>query len=455
MLPQIESFIERYPALQQARRIGVAVSGGADSVALLRLAAALASRYSWRLTVLHVNYGLRGDESQGDEHFVRQLAEELACPIEVLRVEPTATDENTLRRLRYDWFASLAFDALFTGHTLEDQAETVLFRLLRGAGPQGLAGILPHTEEGLYRPLLASSRQHLREWLRQNGFVWREDSSNALLHYSRNRIRWELMPLLQSHWNPSIESGLAQLAEVSRADEEWLATLSGPALDALSHREGPGLVLDGHALAATPLGLRRRLLRLAIARVKGDLSGITFPHIEAALALLHQSEGSGRIQAAGVDLMRSFDWLRVIRLEDAGNLDDRNFRLPFDPTLPLEIPASGGSLHPTLQKQCQYNEEVWNLDWTRLRQAIGSGGRLEVRNWRPGDSYLRAESGKLDKLKELFQIHRVPLWQRRSWPILVLGDNPVWSRQFGPAAEWAAKQDAEEVLHLAWLPTTY
>lgn len=455
MLNALEDFIHRYAVLQQARRIGVAVSGGADSVALLRLVASLAPRHGWQINVLHVNYGLRGEESQGDATFVRLLAEELSCPIEVLRVEPTATDENTLRRLRYDWFTSLSFDAVLTGHTLEDQAETVLFRLLRGTGPQGLAGILPHTEEGLYRPLLAVSRQHLREWLRQNGFVWREDSSNALLHYSRNRIRWELMPLLQSHWNPSIENGLAQLAEVSRADEEWLATLSGSALDALSHREGQGLVLDGRALAATPLGLRRRLLRLAIARVKGDLSGITFPHIEAALALLEQTEGSGRIQAAGVDLMRSFDWLRVIRLEDLGSLDDRNFRLPFDPTLPLEIPASGGSLHPTLQKQCQYNEEVCNLDWTRLQHAIGPEGRLEVRNWRPGDAYLRAESGKLDKLKELFQIHRVPLWQRRSWPILVLRDNPIWSRQFGPAAEWAAKDDANEVLLLRWLSDPY
>jgi tRNA(Ile)-lysidine synthase len=455
MLPALEDFLRRHPALAQARRLGVAVSGGADSVALLRLATTLAPRYGWQLSVLHVNYGLRGDESQGDENFVRLLAQELACPIEVLQTQPEATDENTLRRLRYDWFASLGLDAVLTGHTLEDQAETVLFRLLRGAGLQGMAGILPHTEEGLYRPLLGVSRQYLRDWLSLNGFVWREDSSNGILNYSRNRIRWELMPLLKTHWNPGIEGGLAQLASMAQAEEEWLSTLVPPALADLSHREGKALILDGLALAATPLALRRRLLRLAIARVKGDLSGITFPHIEAALALLEQSEGSGRIQVAGIDLMRSFDWLRVVRLEDAGNLDDRNFRLPFDPTLPLEIPASGGSLHPTLEKQCQYNEEVCNLDWTRLQDAIGPDGRLEVRNWRPGDAYLRAESGKLDKLKELFQIHRVPLWQRRSWPILVLRDHPIWARQFGPAAEWAAQQDAKEVLRLRWLADPY
>lgn len=455
MLPPIEEFIQRYPSLKEARRVGVAVSGGADSVALFRLLVPLASRYGWALTVLHVNYGLRGAESDGDENFVRLLAAQGACAVEVLQTQPMAADENTLRRLRYDWFASLGLDAIFTGHTLEDQAETVLFRILRGTGPQGLAGILPHTEERIYRPSLYISRQQLREWLRENGFAWREDSSNALLHYSRNRIRWELMPLLESQWNPCVETALAQMAELARADEEWLATLVSPALSALSHWEGKGFVLNGLALAEVPLGLRRRLLRQAICEVKGDLSGIGFAHIEAALELLAQSEGSGRIQAAGVDLMRSFDWLRIIRLEEAGNLDDRNFRFPFDPTFALEIPAASGSLIPTIEKGCQYNEEERNLDWTRLRKAIGDGGRLEVRNWRPGDSYLRAESGKLDKLKELFQIHRIPLWQRRSWPIVVLGDQMLWSRQFGPAADWAAKQNTAEVLRLHWLPSPH
>jgi len=177
MMVLVESFFEfvrRYPALAAAQRVGVAVSGGGDSVAL----ACLARECFSGLTLLHMNYGLRGVESDVDESFVRDLTLRLGCGVLVERVVPLGRAEDALRRLRYEWFSRCEVDAVLTGHTREDQVESVLFRLVRGTLPGGLAGISPVFDGRVYRPLLEAGWGEIRTWLESQGIGWREDSSN-------------------------------------------------------------------------------------------------------------------------------------------------------------------------------------------------------------------------------------------------------------------------------------
>ena len=223
--------------LDPAKRAGVAVSGGADSVCL-----ALLLRKWSEIAIVHVNHLLRAEESELDEEFVRALAKRFAVPIHVKRVDVRALGgnlEEEARRVRYEFFHELiaagAVDCVATGHTLSDQAETVLFRMMRGAHLAGLAGIHPVSPGPVIRPLLDISRADVEQYLRDAGEAWREDSSNRDLAYDRNRIRHILLPELKRDWNPEIERSLGQLATLAFDEErhwtDWIARHAHEHLD--------------------------------------------------------------------------------------------------------------------------------------------------------------------------------------------------------------------------------
>src|SRR5476651_686134 len=208
--------------------IGVAVSGGADSVCLLHALLELAPKWNLHLSVLHLNHQLRGDESRQDAEFVRDLAARLGLPFLIREADVAASSDNLeqaarLARLAFfhEVLAAGAVSRVALGHTRSDQAETVLFRFLRGSGTAGLAGIRPVTSQGIVRPLIEIERSQVTQFLRERGIPWREDSSNASLQFARNRIRRQLLPQLASAWNPAIVQTLAHTADWALAEEAW------------------------------------------------------------------------------------------------------------------------------------------------------------------------------------------------------------------------------------------
>ena len=446
MLRLLNDFIERNPRLREARRVGVAVSGGGDSVALARLAA----EAGLPILLLHMNYGLRGAESDGDEAFVIALGSELGCEMLVERVTPEGKSEDELRRLRYEWFATCSVDVILTGHTRDDQAETVLFRILRGTGPTGLVGIVESYGNRIFRPLLRMSREEVREWLVGGGHVWREDSSNDEVDYRRNWLRRVLLPQVREELNPQVDGALVGLAEIAGDEEAWLAGIVDEVFENLVSAEADWMVLDCAQLGKLPVALQRRMMRRIMERVKGNLQAIDFAHVEAALRLALDGEGNGRIQIPGLDLMRSFCWLRVIRMQSLLDRSPRNFRFLLEAPSSIMLPDGAGVVRSTLDTGNLYNESK-SLDWGKLCAAVDHESPLELRNWRPGDFYRRSGSAHPDKVKDLFQKYRVPLWRRRTWPIIVLRDSPVWVAEFGPAEEFAARSDAQTRLCLEWV----
>lgn len=408
----------------------VAVSGGADSVALLDILACL-TEFSLNLVVAHLNHSLRGAESDGDETFVRELAARYGLPCEVARAdvkELSRRDRLSLeeagRMARYAFLDEVAArrraGVIALGHHADDQSETVLMRLLRGAGTTGLAGIAPKAGGRLVRPLLGVTRSEIEAYLRSRGICYRDDSTNADTNFLRNRVRHELLPYLAT-FNPSVRDRLVATAEALAADEELLEQVTDAAF---ARHAAPGsmVALRVAGLAAEPVGVRMRLYRRAILLAKGDLARIGSRHLRAVDDLT----GSARPNASltlpdGVRVARNYETvsfglsperaaagLHEILLDGPGA-----YPLPGGGTLLIEeAPVPGGWDGAPPAVAC-FDAETAPFPWL-------------VRTFRAGDRIMPLGMSGRKKVKDLFIDEKVPLASRRRLPLLFCGERLIW-----------------------------
>lgn len=419
LLERVRATISRYSMIPLGSRVGVAVSGGPDSVALLSVLTTLAPEWELRLHVLHLNHCLRGAESDVDADFVAGLAARWGWPATVERVEawPPGNLEQNARRARLHFYRDsrdrLGLARVAVGHTRSDQAETVLLNLARGAGVSGLAGIHPVSDDGLVRPLIESTRAQVMEFLAERGLGWREDSTNRDPRFRRNLVRHTLVPLLERDLNPNIVETLASTAAIARDEDCYWRDTAATLLARTAEPHPRGLVIrpDG-----SPPALARHLVREAIRRVKGDLRRIEFQHVETVCAML-VGASQHRAVLPGVEALR-WDG-RVFLGRPSGAPVERRIHASMD------IPDLGVRL---LMSDSSYNTD----DWNRLR------GGLLLRPWRPGDCYRPTGCAKPTMLKDMFQRARIPLWDRAAWPIITESGEIVWASRFGSAVgrEW-------------------
>ena len=444
LVQRVAATIERHGMIRPGQRVGVAVSGGADSVCLLYVLAAL----RLELHVLHLDHNLRGEESRRDAEFVRELAERLGLTATIRQAKLSPGNlEQAGRQARLSFFREMmaagVVERVATGHTRSDQAETVLFRFLRGSGSAGLAGIRPVTSDGMVRPLIDIDRVEVEAFLRQRGIGWREDSTNASPRFARNQIRHSLLPQLAREWNPAIGETLAHTAAWAQGEEAyWEAELDRLSAGRLQEKEGAVLLsLAGNLAEAAA----RRLIRRAMERAKGDLRGIDFRHVEAVLAMARRPQGHGHVSVPGLEAVRSFEWIRLSTQAPAGS-----YRVAAPVPGSVRPPGAGVEISLELIEKpetsgvadCVYNNGMGCLDWQRVSSA------LEFRNWMPGDRYQPSGSSGTEKIKTLFRRARIPIWERRGWPVLWDGPEIVWARRFGPSAQTAANSSSTMVLQI-------
>jgi tRNA(Ile)-lysidine synthase len=419
--------------LRAGMRVAVGVSGGADSVALLRALAARAGELGIVVHAAHLHHGLRGAEADGDREFARALAAELGVEWHEARVDAAAeaaaqkeTLEEAARRLRYAWFrmlmAEVPLDAVATAHTLDDQAETVVAKLLRGAWTEGLGGIHPVVEwpEGrVLRPLLGTARAEVETYLKGLGQAWREDSSNRQTTFTRNRIRHELLPVLEG-WNPQLKEHMAQMAELAQDEEAWWQAeterlagqvlLPGRPVRGGGRAGAEGLALDVTRLADLPVAAQRRLLRLAAERVG---AGMDFAATEAVRALtLTGRAGQRRELAGGLRAERTHRELRLT-LEAAGG--DAETAAIYTVEVPGVIDAPEYGLRLRIEG-----------DGAGAGQTAGL--RATLRPWQAGDRVRLRHSGGPRKVKEVLERLRVTGSDRALWPVVEIGGEIVWMR---------------------------
>ncbi len=336
ILREISRALERLGA--RDRGLLVAVSGGVDSTALAHGLRLLAQDFGLKLSIGHVNHGLRGAASEADEAAVRRLGDALGLPVAAARIQPEAlrrggssrerpTLQEAARSLRYAALGRLAeaagADWIATGHTADDQAETVLLRLLRGTGPDGLGGIPERSPDGrCIRPLLRVARADILRFAREQRIAWREDASNRQLQYARNRLRERWLPGLARDFNPRLLRAIGDLAEAQRRDSEWIATWVEREAQRGIVAEGEWLRLDAAVWSALPVPLARRLARAALGRC-GAERHVSRVHLERMLGFLAAGRPGSHIELpAGIQLRCTRSGFRLGPRRRAGPASD-------------------------------------------------------------------------------------------------------------------------------------
>jgi len=461
-------------------RIGIGVSGGADSVALLRLLAELRAKLGVRLFILHFNHQLRGADADEDEMFVAGLAKEFQFDFVPDRADVAGEAhrnswnlEDAARRLRYQFFASVVashgLGRVAVAHTANDQAETLLAHLLRGTGPAGLAGIYPVVGP-IIRPLLDIGRDELRDYLLSLNQPWREDATNQDTSRTRARIRHKLLPLLQEEFEPATVGRLARLAGLAREEEIFWHSLEDERFAALASCEPSGAVSiriadllsplplfaagsrDGEPEQGSPpmpmLALTRRLVRRIFLELRGSRQQLTARHVEDVLHLATKSQSGSRIELPGVLVERSFDRLMFSSASPHAQAEKIGRERLAGPQFEYAIALSGSSecariVVPEIRRRFTLKVVDWPsgsretrlgrdaLDFDRLRWP------LIIRNWRPGDSYRPHGRRRVRKLKRMLLESHVPRCDRTSWPVLTSAGTLVWAMGCSIADEFA------------------
>ena len=442
--------------------VGVAVSGGADSVALLLLLLELREKLGAVLSVVHFNHKLRGKASDADEKFVAQLAARhgLEFHTSSLYVAQKAKKEktnleDTARRARYDYFHSLvesgALTRIAVAHTADDQAETVLAHILRGTGLTGLGGIHP-VAGTVIRPLLQIRRKELRAYLRAKKQKWREDATNRDTTRTRARIRRKLLPVLEKQFQSAIVEHLKTLAEFAREDESFLEAVVEKRAAELVQKRGEVL-----RIAATDLleplngvqdaaALSKRLVRHIVKSLKQRSGQLGAGHVEAVLKLARLGQsGTSLSLPGGVEVRRERDELafHAIERKSTAHTSSRTPEFEYN----IDLPHCAQELR-VAELGCVFRFMV--IDWPAKRAETSTDGAvldcdrlrlpLVLRNWRPGDRMRPLGHRNAHKLKRLLNEKRISRWAREGWPVLTSGGILAWARGFHVAAEFAADE---------------
>lgn len=286
----IQNTAHTHKLWSRGSKILVGVSGGPDSVCLLNVLVFLSKKYDWQLHIAHVNYNLRGDDSQEDAIFVQSLAKQYDLPYSVLT--PTITEqsnlEERLRDIRYNFFEETRckhkFDTIAIAHSQDDQAETILMRLIRGSGLAGLRAMQPKTGR-IIRPLLETSRADILHYLNEHKLTYRIDQSNTDTRFFRNDIRRNLLPYLQKHYNPAIKEVLANTANIISEDYEVLHTLVESCPLPFS-QDNQGVIFQRNDFLALDISMQKMLLRKFLTLTQKDIKGVTSAHIQESLKFI-------------------------------------------------------------------------------------------------------------------------------------------------------------------------
>lgn len=414
------------------RHLGVAVSGGPDSVALCAALIALRQRGGPRLTVLHVNHALR-PESDQEQQLVEELCRTWQVPCQMLRLTPPHKRtgiEAWARMERYRFFAQMkeqcGLDAVAVAHTRDDQAETVLMRLLRGAGHRGLAGMSAQREGWIIRPLLACSRQEVMAYLTAYQLPYVEDASNRDVRYTRNKIRQQLLPLLEREFSPQIRRHLVQLAESLRPEEDWLEAQARAAYARAV--DGP-LRLSLVRLRQEPSALHLRIVRvwLEAAFQSNDLAGdLGFWHLTKVSALIEGREHQATELPGNWVVKRERDCLVIAKKQPKAVPFAYTYSL--EPGSKLAIGEAGWEIVCSLPYLWEAGATSATLHdpWQALVDVDALPGPLTVRNMRPGDRLQPLGMRGHRKVHDIFVDTKISARQRPGWPLVVCGETMLW-----------------------------
>ncbi|MHC9544634.1 MAG: tRNA lysidine(34) synthetase TilS [Vulcanimicrobiota bacterium] len=452
--------IRRFSMLQGHEKVIVAVSGGPDSAALLTFLAALRKKLSLRLFCIHVNHGLRGTESDEDARLVAEYAASLDIPVRILNCSAAAyasrhhlSIEHAGRTLRYSLLKKHARDLgatrVATAHHLDDQAETVLMRIIRGAGVSGIYGIHP-VREGLFiRPFIEVTRREITAYVKDHHIPYRTDSTNEQCLYFRNSVRHRLMPLMLEY-NPSVKERLWSLSQIFHDDDMLLRAVTEKYFRRCCTVRGKSVNIDTESAVALPMALKRRLMRKAFESLQGHLLEIDFSHVERLVELMESPVGTRISLVNAVNARKTYGAL-VITSEDA---------------VPSQVKAPPGEALLNMPGQTVLDE--WNITVTAsmetrkeyslsfplsCQEALLDADKVEmpllVRARRDGDRFSPIGVKGTKKVKDFFIEVKIEQEKRNHVPLIVDGKGRiVWIAGYRIDERFKVTDETEYLLHL-------
>jgi tRNA(Ile)-lysidine synthase len=427
MLSRVKKTIEKYDMLLPGEIVVVGVSGGADSICLLHSLLEL-KEYKPELIVAHLNHGIRGREAGWDAVFVKRTAESLGLKFELgkadapgYKKEKKLSLEEAARVLRYDFFEKtrrkFGADKIATAHTLDDQAETVVMRLMRGSGAKGLSGIPPVSEGVIIRPLIETARADIETYLTSKGIGWIEDSTNELREIQRNRIRLDLIPELETY-NPRIRETLSRTSDIMRIEEDYIDREAKRNFARILAPDTRGLKGDLRKFKRLHQALRLGILRQAIEALQMGLRNITSLHLLSVDEYLTSGAASGEVELPdGIVIAKGYDSFLVTTRSGL----ERRFSYSIDSTGKWRFPGFEIYIEKVIAENLEEErEDVAYLDAGKIEFPI------EVRSFRAGDRFIPLGMKDWKKLKSFFVDEKIPRFERYRIPIFTSRGEIFW-----------------------------
>ena len=401
-------------------RIIVALSGGADSVSLLDGLCKLSKLYKIKVAAAHLNHMIRGAEADADEAFAAELCTKLGVPFfaERLDVPAIAKRDNISlelagRNARYEFFKALmnekGYNKIATGHNKNDLAETVLMRIMRGSGTDGLGSVKYKREDGIIRPILDVDRKTIEGYCEENGLKFCTDKTNSENEYTRNRIRNELIPFMEEKFNPKIVDALCSLSRNAADDSEFIngyAKRLYKRLGSPMPKRTP-VVLDIESVKLVESPIRFRLIRQAAREEMGDDYELQKTHFEAVNNLLEKETGACAVLPKNLKVTVKYGWLEFTDSE-------KTSKKPDVAEFCYEIDVENDTKNPDINIKFCIAEKNFNISKNQMivNYDLLNGQKLFLRNRRIGDKFVYSKDGKSKKLKNYFIDEKIPVEKR-------------------------------------------
>lgn len=478
MINKVLNYIIENKMITKGDKVLIALSGGPDSVAMVHILYSLQNKLGFSCYAAHVNHCLRGEEADKDEVYASELCQRLNIPfyskridIKALAKERGISHEMAGREARYEFFNNLRvklnLDKIALAHNANDQAETILMRIMRGTGLEGLGGIQAVREGGIIRPILSITREEIEEYCSTNSLEPRVDKTNLQEIYTRNKIRLKLIPYMRENFNEEIISALWRLGEIVEADNEYIRGEVEKKYKELSREEGGRVFLSPETFKLH-ISLLRRLIKKACGSVKGNELNINKQHIDAIIELQRLGTGKAITLPEGIRAINEYGEIYFTRLEDK-HRDNHNrkdkkgdksqscnelilkrediinnlqstelyyYSQRFDVALILKLIEKQSSVNPKSSRNMKY------FDYDKIN------GDINLRSRREGDKFNPLGMKGSKKLKDIFIDLKIPREKREDLPLLCFGEDIAWIVGYKISDKYKVDENTKRILQI-------